>query len=190
MDVRPLFRRFDRKAIWNHPRRHQRSQQRHSDGQPVLPHARGGGHSPPEKPFGISLSKLNAEHETVWERVDLNFEGTHFVDEKHAYCFDKSNFFVLELATGKTIKRIRIRGVGKVIAFDQSSGKYRSPANVAAGKSRHLLTHRTNIGVGRYHFFMGGQPGFLGRIDMKTADVRYLQVPVQVDVENGTKRFS
>ena len=155
----------------------------------VLLHAKGGGHFPPEKPYGIGLSRLNAAHDLAWERPGLYFEGTHFVDKKYAYCFDKSDFFVLDLATGNTVKRIRIRGTGSIVAFDQTKGRYNPSASPSRLKSRHLLTHRTNIGVGRYHFFMGGEPGILGRIDVKTDNVSYLQVPVQVVVENGTRTF-
>lgn len=159
-------------------------------GETVLLHAKGGSHSPPEKPYGISLSRLNATHDLIWERPDLYFEGTHFVDDRYAYCFDRNDFFVLDLATGETVKRIRIRGNGSVITFDETGGRYKEPASAATLKMQRLLTHRTNIGVGKYHFFMGGQPGILGRIDVETEEVSYLQVPVQVRIENGTRKLS
>ncbi|MCO8120995.1 PQQ-like beta-propeller repeat protein [Stieleria sp. TO1_6] len=158
-------------------------------GQNVLLHAKGGSHSPPEKPYGITLSKLNAAHDKIWERQGLSFEGTHFVDEKHAYCFDRNDLFVLDLATGETIKKIPIRDNGSLIAFDETSGRYK-PRAASTLEPRHLLTHRSNIGVGKYHFFMSGQAGILGRIDIETGDVSYLQVPLQVTVENGVKNFS
>jgi len=161
------------------------------DGKRVLLHARGGGHHPPEKPFGVSLSSLDAEHKLIWERPDLYFEGTHFVDAKHAYCFGKNgDFFVLDLATGKTIEHIRVRNVATAVLFDESTSKYKEPVDISTLKWKRFLTHRTNIGVGRYHFFMGGVPGMLGRIDCETGEVRYLQVPVQVEFENDEKSFS
>ena len=160
------------------------------DGKRVLLHARGGSHHPPEKPSGLSLSSLDAGHKLIWERPDLYFEGTHFVDEKYAYCFDRKDFFVLDLATGGTVKRIPVRNVGSAIFFDEATGKYKQPADVSKLKWKRFLTHRTNIGVGRYHFFMGGVPGLLGRIDCVTSEVCYLQVPVQVMFENGEKSFS
>jgi outer membrane protein assembly factor BamB len=161
------------------------------NGQSVLLHAKGGGHSPPEKPFGVSLSKLNPTFDLVWERPDLYFEGTHFIDQKYAYCFDrKSDFFVLDLATGETVKQIRILGKGTFIGFDEENGQYKKPTDVSNLNWKRLLTHRTNIGVGKYHFFMGGGPGILGRIDLESEEVSYLQVPVQVVVENGKTKFS
>lgn len=159
------------------------------NGNRVLLHAKGGSHSPPEKPYGVGLSRLGEGHEWIWERPGLSFEGTHFVDSKHAYCFDRKDFFVLDLATGKTIKQINVKGAGTIIAFDQAKRRYQQPVSAAKLPSRHLLTHRTNIGVGRYHYFMGGIAGILGRIDLETAEVNYLQVPIQVVVENGTKKF-
>jgi len=155
----------------------------------VLLHAKGGGHFPPEKPYGIGLSRLNPTHDVVWERPGLYFEGTHFVDGKHAYCFDKTDFFVLDLASGKTVKRIRVRGAGSIVAFDETKGRYTRTSKPSHMKSRHLVTHRTNIGVGKYHFFMSGVPGVLGRIDVSTGDVRYLQVPIQVVIEDGERHF-
>ncbi|WP_246146702.1 outer membrane protein assembly factor BamB family protein [Rubripirellula lacrimiformis] len=160
------------------------------NGEPVLLHAKGGGHSPPEKPYGIGLTRLNPTHDLIWERPGLYFEGTHFIDEKHAYCFDKKDFFVLDLATGATIKQIRIRDVGNVSMFDEASGRYQQRPAASILKSQHLLTHRTNIGVGKYHFFMGGQPGILGRIDIETDEVSYLQVPVQIVIEDGKRKPS
>ena len=154
-------------------------------GKRVLLHARGGGHFPPEKPYGVSLSSLDAGYKRIWERPDLYFEGTHYVDDKHAYCFDKNDFFVLDLATGETVKRIRVRGVGTVRLFDESTGKYTAPVQASSLNWKRFLTHRTNIGVGRYHFFMGGVPGSLGRIDWESGEISYLQVPVQVRFEQN-----
>ncbi|MCM2374549.1 outer membrane protein assembly factor BamB family protein [Aporhodopirellula aestuarii] len=159
-------------------------------GETVLLHAKGGSHSPPEKPYGLGLSRLDAAHDLNWERPGLYFEGTHFIDDKHAYCFDKNDFFVLDLATGETIKQIRVRDTGSIVAFDETSGRYKPSAPAPKVKSPHLQTHRTNIGVGKYHFFMSGQPGVLGRINIETAEVNYLQVPIQVVVENGKRTFS
>ena len=160
------------------------------NGEPVLLHARGGSHSPPEKPYGISLSRLNSSHDPIWNRPGLSLEGTHFIDDKDAFCFDKNDFVVLDLATGTTVKRIRIRGTGSLVAFDEDTGRYRPPVDASHLKWKRLLTHRSNIGVGRYHFFMGGEPGFLGRIDVETGDVSYLQVPVQVAFKDGIKTLS
>lgn len=160
------------------------------DGETVLLHAKGGGHSPPEKPYGIGLSKLNASHDQVWERPGLYFEGTHFIDEKYAYCFDSKDLVVLDLPTGKTVKRIKIQGRGSFIAFDEKSGRYAKSADASTLVKRHVVTHRTNIGVGKYHFFMSGTPGFLGRVNIETDEVNYLQVPIQVIVENGKRRLS
>ena len=161
------------------------------DGKRVLLHARGGGHFPPEKPYGVSLSSLAAGHKLIWERPDLYFEGTHYVDEKHAYCFNKKNdFFVLDLATGETVKHIRVRDIASVRQFDESIGKYKEPVEAATLKWKRFLTHRSNIGVGRYHFFMGGVPGMLGRIDCQSGEVCFLQVPVQVAFNDDEKSFS
>jgi len=160
------------------------------NGEKVLLHARGGGHSPPEKPYGIGLSKLNATHDLVWERPGLYFEGSHYIDEKHAYCFDNKDFYVLDLATGETLKKIQIRGSGRFIAYDEKRGVYTKSENVPKLHARNLQTHRSNIGVGKYHFFMSSIPGVLGRVNIETEELCYLQVPLQVTFEDDKKTFS
>ncbi len=160
------------------------------NGQHVLLHAKGGGHSPPEKPYGIGLSKLNRSHDLIWERPGLYFEGTHYIDDNFAYCFDSKDLIVLDLATGNTVQTIRIRGVGSYIAFDENSGRYQKSVDAPMLIKRHLLTHRSNIGVGKYHFFMSGATGVLGRVNLETEEVNYLQVPVQVTFENGKRKLS
>lgn len=159
-------------------------------GHAVLLHAKGGGHRPPEKPFGVSLSRLDKDHDLIWERKDLYFEGTHFVDNKYAYCFDKKDFFVLDLGNGETVKQIRIKGNGTFIEYDEEKGAYKEPVDASTQNWKRFLTHRTNIGVGKYHFFMGGERGILGRIDLKSEEVSFLQVPVQVTAVNGKRKIS
>ena len=158
--------------------------------EPVLLHSRGGGHSPPEKPYGIGLSKLNETHDVVWERPGLSFEGTHYIDDQFAYCFDKNDLFMLDLQTGDTIKQIRIRESGNCIAFDEAQGKYTPGSELPKSAKARLLTHRTNIGCGKYHFFMSDVPGFIGRVNLETEEVNYLQVPIQVEINDGQKEFS
>ena len=159
-------------------------------GDVVLLHAKGGGHSPPEKPFGLGLSKLNGSHDLVWEREGLYFEGSHFIDDKYAYCFDSKDLFVLDLATGKTLKQIRVRDKGTFHAYDEKLGSYVKKSGPPELHKKHLVTHRTNMGYGKYHFFMSGALGVLGRIDLESEEVSYLQVPVQVKTENGKRAFS
>jgi outer membrane protein assembly factor BamB len=160
------------------------------NGQTVLLHAKGGGHSPPEKPYGIGLSRLNPAHDLVWDRPGLSFEGTHYIDDKYAYCFDSKDLIVLDLATGDDVKRIRIRGAGSYIAFDEKAGRYKQSTEASSLSPRHLVTHRSNIGFGKYHFFMSGVTGVLGRANLESGEVNFLQVPVQVRFEDGKKMFS
>lgn len=159
-------------------------------GQTVLLHARGGGHSPPEKPYGLSLSRLTPKHELLWSRPGLPFEGSHTIDDKYAYCFDRNSLYVLDLASGKTLKKIRVRGVGEYRRFDEQAGKYVRSSTPPRLHRRHLVTHRTNIAVGRRHFFLSSAPGVLGCIDLETNDVQYVQVPIQVQSVKGKCKLS
>lgn len=159
------------------------------NGQPVLLHARGGSHSPPEKPYGLSLSKLNGDHDLVWERPNLNFEGTNVIDEHRAFCFDRTKLFVLNLATGKTLKEIPIRGVGTYCVYDEDTNRYIITQTPPRGAAKQLQTHRSNISVGNSLFFMSGRAGFLGRVNLLSGEVNYLQVPLQVEYENGKQKL-
>lgn len=157
-------------------------------GETVLLHAKGGGHSPPEKPFGLGLSKLNDSHDLVWEREGLYFEGSHYIDDQHAYCFDKQDLFVLDLATGKTLKQIRIRGKGHRYDFDEATGEYAFKEGEPKLHAKHLVTHRSNIGYGNYHYFLSSAPSYVGRVDLETERVSYIQVPVQMqNVDSQSK---
>lgn len=156
----------------------------------VLLHARGGGHSPPEKPYGIGLSKLNVTHDLVWEREDLYFEGSHFIDDKYAYCFDKDHLNVLDLATGKTTQSINLRTEASFTKYDESTKKYLQSSELPELHKRHIITHRSNIGYGKYHFFMSGASGVLGRVNLDTSEVAYLQVPIQVIQQDDQRVYS
>lgn len=160
------------------------------NGETVLLHCKGGGHSPPEKPYGVGLSKLNASHDLVWERPGLSFEGTHYIDDRYAYCFDNKNLVVLDLATGETVKSIGVRDAGSYVTFDENLGEYKTSSEAPKLSKGRLLTHRTNIGFGKYHFFMSGATGFIGRVNLETNEVNFLQVPLQVKIENGKRMFS
>lgn len=160
------------------------------NGDPVLLHAKGGGHSPPEKPYGISLSKLDGVHELLWEREGLSFEGTHYIDDRHAYCFGKNDLFVLNLASGDNVKTIPVRDHGNYIAFDEETETYQDGIDASSLSMRQLVTHRSNLGAGNYHFFMSGATGVLGRVDLQTDQVDYLQVPIQVQFNEGQKTLS
>ena len=159
-------------------------------GATVLLHSKGGGHSPPEKPYGVGLSRLNESPELIWERPGLNFEGTHYIDDDHAYCFDNNDLIVLDLATGETFKKIRIRDAGRCVTFDEKNGTYINGAALPKLKKNRLVTHRTNIGFGKYHFFMSGITGFIGRVNLETDEVNYLQVPIQVNYKGDKRELS
>lgn len=160
------------------------------DGQTVLLHARGGSHSPPETPYGLCLSLLNRSFNPVWERTGLSLEGTHYIDDRHVYSFGRNELFVLDLATGHDVKAIRIRGAGNYVAYDEESRAYAKSTDASSLVMRNLVTHRSNIGVGKYHFFMSGAPGVLGRVNLESDEVSFLQVPIQVKFDKGRKELS
>lgn len=162
----------------------------HLNGETVLLHAKGGGHSPPEKPYGIGLSKLNSSNDLIWEREGLYFEGSHYLDKDFAYCYDKDHLVILELSTGKTHKKINLRKSASFIKFDQKKNTYVKSDVLPKLHPKHIITHRSNVGYGKYQFFMSGASGILGRVNLETEEVTYLQVPIQLQRKEGKRVYS
>ena len=87
---------------------------------PCALHARGGPHDVPERPVGVSLTRLTGEHagEAVWRHDDPrgNHEGalqTMAHDERFAYWVlrePRSALVVLDLATGKLRWKLQAEG--------------------------------------------------------------------------------
>ena len=84
----------------------------------------------------------------------------------------------IAVETGKTFKRVsliegvtvtRRKGSGYITLKDQKLNKAKKP-----------ITYFTNLIVGDYHYFRTFDGFFIGRINLKTDRVEYLQVPVQV----------
>ena len=156
-------------------------------GEPVLLYARGGPHFPPEKPFGLAVSKLD-NHETVWFKPNGNLEGTDFVNEKHTFSFTRKAVNLIGLQNGETVKSIPIPKTAKATLFDQVSGKYES-SEISTDKWKRLVTHHGNVGVGKFHFFMADKAGLLGRINIESGEFHFLQVPLQIAFDRDEKKL-
>jgi len=164
------------------------------DGRPVLFHGRGGCHRPPETPYGFSLTSLAKENagKTLWDypsKAGMAFFVAHF-DAKHAYCFEPHVLTLLDIKTGKLLKRIPLDDRADVRHFDKKAGKYVARLNVVFpdAKSSHYRSHPTNqanlIYRGRC-YFMSFVGRWLVRVNLESGHVERLQVPVQVQHPQG-----
>jgi len=150
--------------------------------------ARGGGHQPPEEPYGVSL--LNAaDGGTIW---DLPLKG--YVSHQNgvsnsdlAAQFVGNNHVTIGLKTGKIRDKVSV--LEGVQICRQVDGKYQIESGQKLKASKKPFTYQTNLLVGDYHYFRSFSGFRIGRVNVKTGKVEYLEVPVQVVQEkaNWTK---
>ncbi len=141
--------------------------------------ARGGGHQPPEEPYGISL--LNAaDGKTIW---DLPLKG--YVSHQNGVSnsdltaqFVGNNHFTIGLKTGKIRNKVSV--LEGVQICRQVDGKYQIEFGQKLKAFKKPFTYQTNLLVGDYHYFRSFSGFRIGRVNVKTGKVEYLEVPVQV----------
>ena len=160
------------------------------DGTPGLLTGRGGGHQPPEEPYGLSL--LNADNgKTLW---DLPISGYTAHENavwqgRRGYCFVKMKHYQVDMLSGGLLNPVSLTdGVDVTRMVDN---RYQREVNtkIPAGKKNRPITYHTNLLVGKYHYFRTFQGHFLGRIHVESGKVEYLQVPVQRVSESGGKKL-
>lgn len=153
------------------------------DGRPVILTGRGGGHKPPEEPYGLSL--IDASNgKSIWDRTikgytaaqNTNWSGTaghFFLDGEHRSVEIESGLLLkgVSLTDGVTITRWK----GK--EYETLTGKL--------PKVKKPITYFTNLLIGDYHYFRSFGGFFIGRVHLKSGKVEYLQVPVQVIRKSG-----
>ena len=145
---------------------------------PVIMTGRGGGHQPPEEPFGIS--RVNAlDGSTDWDRGIKGYPSAQNVtfNAHGVYGFVGHDHIVLDPENGDEINRVSLTNNVRITAgypdYETKTGQQFQPAKKA-------ITYQTNLVVGNYHYFLSHQAGFIGRINLKTEVVEYLQVPLQI----------
>lgn len=146
----------------------------------VVFHGRGGSHNPPEKPYGFSLTSMETG-KTIWNSPledGCVYFPSHF-DERYAYVFGRNKLLALDLKTGR---------IERSTPLSEKFDWYRYNANkqtteLAAEAKSPLGAHPTNhasILVGRHVLYMAHNHPSLGRVNVDSGKVEYLQVPYQV----------
>lgn len=147
---------------------------------------RGGGHQPPEEPYGLSL--VNADTgKTIW---DLPIQGYPSAQNAcwnatHAYAFAGKEHLAIEVATGRIVRRSSL--VEGVTITRREGGGYARLTNATLPGFRQPLTKNSNVLAGRFHYFRAADSFMIGRVNLDTGAVEYLQVPVQVVRRAGQK---
>jgi outer membrane protein assembly factor BamB len=158
---------------------------RMSDGTPAIVHARGGGHGPLEKPYGVSLTSLapGKEGQTLWSsslpKLDPSF-NSHW-DQEHVYVFHGKDHVLLDSKSGTERSRRSLHEDVRWWKHELSSEKWNlAPhATVKVGRS-HANTNQANIVVGTDHYFLAHDIFAVGRVKTATAVVEFLDVPAQL----------
>lgn len=154
--------------------------QRLEDGRPVAVVGRGGGHGPPEKPDGISLVDLS-DGSTLWTLPLENFMSTmsYRVRADIVPVFHEGEHLWVDAKDGDIVKRVSIIDNVMVRLRKDTGYVTRTLSIPDAGKHR-MITQTSNLVVGRWHYFRSYTRPWLGRVNLDTGSVEYLELPLQL----------
>jgi hypothetical protein len=149
-----------------------------ANGSPAILTGRGGGHQPPEEPYGLSL--LNAKNgRRIWDAAIQKYPAAQNAnwDSRSAHFFIGKEHHSLNIETGKLVKVVSL--VKGVTLTRWENGQYVTRKNQMLPGARKPITYFTNLIVGDYHYFRSFAGFLIGRVQFSTGKVEYLQVPVQ-----------
>ena len=166
---------------------------RMANGEMAVVHARGGGHGPLERPYGLSLTSLvpGREGRTLWstELPGVNPAWQCHWTPESVVGFHRLDHVVLDTVTGhEKMRRSLVRDV-TVHRIAKDGWTKETHVDYPAAR-KHANTNQANILAGDWHYFLAHDRYAIGRVHIKDGRVEYLEVPVQVDVEaDGSSRW-
>lgn len=162
-------------------------------GQPAIAHARGGPHGPLERPAGQSLTSLapGEEGKTLWSTEIPGFDpsfASHW-NEKHVVGFRGMNHLVMDAKTGKILRTQPVDRGAPLWRFDSAKGDWVKETDVSfkAGR-RHPNTNQANLLVDNWHWFLVHDFPYVGRVNVETGEVEYLELPAQLMPANDDRK--
>ena len=150
------------------------------DGQPALLVGRGGGHSPPERPIGISLVHAHDGSE-IWNLPidDFNATMTKPVHGGQALIFHNDEHWWIDLKTGQVTRQVSIMDDVTVAEWECDGWGHSTKSLTETNKPREI-TQQSNLLVGDYHYFRSYAYNYLGRVNVVSGKVEYLQLPTSM----------
>lgn len=155
------------------------------DGRFAISHARGGAHGTIEKPYGHSLTLVSGEDagKTLWSTELPGYQtafSSHW-NHKYAFSFHKGIHLVMDVDSGEVMRRQPLYESATLRKYDEKKKDWGLETNVAikAGKG-HPNTNQTNIVVEDFHWFLAHNFHYLGRVNVETGKVEYLELPAQL----------
>lgn len=155
-----------------------------SNGKTALLTGRGGGHQPPEEPYGLSMIDF-ANGESMWDQSIKGYAAAQNAnwDRNGVHFFAGDTHFSASSDTGE------IRGnsslIEKVTVTRWDGTEYETREEQTLKKSKKPITYFSNLLVGDYHYFRSFSGFMIGRVNLKNGKVEYLEVPAQVVRERG-----
>lgn len=158
--------------------------QKLSSGKEVIVCGRGGGHGPPEKPEGISLIDAN-NGKTLWTLPIDKFMTTQtlFIRNDQVHLFHNNEHLSVDALSGKIIKRIDF--LKDIPVRKMVDGERKTVTESIKKKSSRMISQGSNLLVGKYHYFRSYTMPYLGRVDLDSGKVEYLELPLQLKREEG-----
>ncbi len=150
-----------------------------SGGSSAILTGRGGGHKPPEEPYGLSLVDV-ANGKSLWDRAIGGYPAAQNAtwSGERAHFFAGGDHHSLAVGTGKPIDSVSVTEGASITRWKEKA--YETVENGKLTKAKKPITYFTNVVVGNYHYFRSFGGFFIGRVNLKSGKVEYLQVPVQV----------
>ena len=145
---------------------------------------RGGGHQPPEEPYGLSMIDVTSG-KSIWDQSVEGYPAAQNAswNKNGVYFFAGSMHQSLSSSTGKMEKEVSI--FEKVTITKWNGREYETKNDQTLKKSKKPITYFTNILIGDYHYFRSYAGFMIGRVNLKNGKVEYLEVPAQVIRQNG-----
>jgi outer membrane protein assembly factor BamB len=149
------------------------------DGRHAILTGRGGGHKPPEEPYGLSLIDA-ANGKSIWDQAVKGYAAAQNANwaGKAAYFFVGQEHRSVAIETGEPLGLVSL--TDGVTITRRKGESYETVENGKLPKAKKPITYFTNLIVGKYHYFRSFGGFFIGRVNLESGKVEYLQVPVQV----------
>ena len=162
-------------------------------GKPAIAHARGGPHGPLEKPAGQSLTSLarGREGETLWSTEIPGYDpsfASHW-NAKYVLGFRGMNHLVMDAASGRILREQPVDRNATLWKRDEQQDDWTRQTNVAlkAGR-RHPNTNQGNLVIGDWHWFLVHDFPYVGRVNIESGAVEYLELPAQLMPDKHDRR--
>lgn len=161
--------------------------QRLSDGHLVIGVGRGGGHAPPERPEGVSLIRGD-DGRTLWTLPLDGFMSTmsFHVHEQSLLVFHDDEHLWVDVANGKIVRQKSFLDRVTVRVREDDGNWSDQIQTLPKPKKKRAIIQQSNLVVGKYHYFRSYSKPYLGRVDLNSGEVQYLQLPLQLKRKPST----